>query len=673
MDDPTQIQGSQTQSGADASAPRSGPAMMAEHCFAPQGASPVTHHSSSTDKIRVFRSLFRGRDDVYPRRFESRSTGRSGYAPACANEWVRGICEKPRIRCADCPNRQFLAVTDEVVRWHLSGQDPQGHEFVMGIYPMFQDETCCFLAVDFDGANWPSDALAFAETASALGVPAALERSRSGAGAHAWFFFDEAIPAALARKLGSHLLTETMERRPEVGLQSYDRLFPNQDTLPRGGFGNLIALPLQKGPRLRGNSLFIDRALRPYQDQWAFLGSIERLSRARVESIVRPAEAKGRIVGVRAAIAEEDEADPWTAPPSRVRKEPPITVPLPSELELVLGDQIYIEKEKLVPPLGNWLVRLAAFQNPEFYRAQAMRLPTYGKPRIISCAEDFPKHLGLPRGCLDEVLQTLTSLKVKPVLRDERFTGVPLVEATAPATNAIRFRGTLYPEQEKAGQALLKHETGVLAATMAFGKTVIAAWLIAQRGVNTLILVHRKQLLEQWVDRLSSFLELPAAGLGRLGGGRSKLTGVIDVAVIQSLVRKQVVDDRVAQYGHLIVDECHHLSARSFELVARRSKAKFVLGLSATVTRKDGHHPIIFMQCGPIRYRVDAKTQAAARPFTHQVLVRPTSFRLNQAAVKDPRVEFHQLYESLRVDESRNSLICSDVLGAVSQARNRWS
>ncbi len=526
---------------------------------------------------------------------------------------------------------------------------------------MLQDEACFFLAVDFDGEKWQEDAEAFIRTCRHLDVPVALERSRSGDGGHIWFFFKNAVPATLARKLGSHILTETMEQRPDIGLGSYDRLFPNQDTLPKGGFGNLIALPLQKQARQRGNSVFLDGQFRPYVDQWAFLASVPRMSRARVEALVRDAESKGRVIGVRMAIADEDDENPWTAPPSRRRKEPPITGPLPEKLEVILGDQIYIGKDNLLPALRNRLIRLAAFQNPEFYRAQAMRLPTYDKPRIVACAEDHPKHLALPRGCLAEVMETLKALKIQPILRDERFGGNSL---------HVSFTGTLRPEQQKAAEALLQHDTGVLAATTAFGKTVLAAWLIAQRGVNTLILVHRQQLLEQWIERLSSFLNIPAKGIGRLGGGRKKLTGALDVALIQSLVRKGVVDDRVAGYGNLIVDECHHISARSFELVVRRAKAKYVTGLSATVTRKDGHHPIIFMQCGPVRYRVDAKTQAATRPFTHQVWVRPTGFRATSAADPDPRAEFHQLYEALRSDDRRNQMICADVVSAVNQGRS---
>lgn len=622
----------------------------------------LVHHESSPEaKIVLFRSFFRGRDDVYPRRFESRTSGKSGYQPACANEWATGVCEKPKVKCPACPNRRFLPVTDEVIRRHLSGQDAEGRDFVMGVYPMLQDETCFFLAADLDKTHWQEDAAAILETCRHMGLAAVLERSRSGNGGHVWLFFDEAIPAALARRLGSHILTKTMARRPDIGLDSYDRFFPNQDTLPQGGFGNLIALPLQKRPRELGNSVFIDEQFLPHPDQWAFLSTVRKIDRPTVEQLVRDAEKHGSVVGVRLVLADEEDAEPWTAPPSRRRKEPPITGPFPKSLELTLADQIYIAKDPLPPGLRNRLLRLAAFQNPEFYKAQAMRLSTYGKPRVIGCAEDHAGHFALPRGCLEDVQKLLSELHIDSVIRDERYHGEPL---------DVAFQGKLLPGQETAAQAMLAHDTGVLCATTAFGKTVVAAWLIAERRVNTLVLVHRRQLLEQWVERLSAFLGLPPKAIGRIGGGRKKPTGSLDVAVIQSLVRQGVVKDCVGDYGHVIVDECHHLSARSFEQVVRRAKARFVVGLSATVTRKDGHHPIIFMQCGRIRHRVDAKAQAIARPFRHTVLVRPTSFRPLVAADPDMRIQFQQLYRELIADDERNQLICSEVVQAVREGRS---
>ncbi len=624
-------------------------------------AAGVHARSPSEEKVALFRSLFRGREDVYPRRFVSKKTGKPGYAPVCANEWVRGICEKPRIKCGDCPHRAFLPVTDEVICWHLSGKDRAGQEFIAGVYPMFADETCYFLAMDFDKEFWRDDVLAVMETCRILQIPAALERSRSGNGGHVWLFFTDAVPATMARKLGSFILTETMERRPELGLASYDRLFPNQDTLPKGGFGNLIALPMQKGPRENGNSVFVDETLTPHPDPWAFLSSIQRLSRERVESITQDAESRGRVVGVRFALSTDDEPEPWNALPSRRHREPSISGPLLKEIEVVLGDLVYITKKGISPALQNRVLRLAAFQNPEFYRAQAMRLSTHDKPRVIACGEDHPAHLALPRGCLEEILALFAELKIKPLIHDQRVTGTPL---------DLDFTGTLRPEQETAATAMLAHDTGVLSATTAFGKTVLAAHLIAARGVNTLILVHRQQLLEQWIERLSSFLGLPAKSIGRLGGGHKKLTGGIDVALIQSLVRKGVVDDRVADYGHLIIDECHHLSAQSFELVARRAKARFVLGLSATVARKDGRHPIIFMQCGPVRHRVDAKQQADARPFTHHVIVRPTGLRSASEPDPDRRLEYQNLCAEIIRSEQRNHMIRDDVAAALREGRS---
>ena len=597
---------------------------------------------------------------MYSRRFESRTTGRSGYAPACANEWVRGVCDKPRIKCAECPNRRFLPVTDDVIRWHLSGRDPEGQPFVAGVYPLLQDETCFFLAVDFDKAGWRDDGAAFLDTCRHLNLPAALERSRSGRGAHVWFFFDEAIPAALARRLGSHVLTETMERRPDIGLDSYDRLFPSQDTMPQGGFGNLIALPLQRAARKQDNTVFLDSAFVQWADQWAFLASVRKIGRPQVEEIVEDAERRGRILGVRLPPPDDGETEPWTAPPSR-RREAAIVGDLPETLELVLGNQIYIPKQGLHPGLRNRLLRLAAFQNPEFYRAQAMRLSTYSKPRVIACAEDLPHHIGLPRGCLDDVRKTLTDLGVRTAIRDERRDGSRL---------EVKFQGELRQQQKAAADAMLRHETGVLAATTAFGKTVVAAWLIARRGVNTLVLVHRRQLLDQWIERLSTFLDVPAKSIGRIGGGRNRPTGQIDVGIIQSLVRKGVVDDRVAEYGHVIVDECHHLSAHSFEQVVRQAKARFVVGLSATVARKDGHHPIIFMQCGPVRHQVNARAQAASRPFEHFVLVQPTSFQPKRSPDPDKRVEFQRLYQELVDDQMRTRRICEDVVDSVRNGRS---
>jgi len=630
----------------------------------PEGVSltgaTVTKHSSTDEKLALFRRLFRGREDVYPRRWESLKSRRSGYQPACANEWVAGLCDKRKTRCAECPHRQFIPVTDDTIRHHLMGFDPSEplvrggpRDFTIGVYPLLPDESCWFLAADFDKATWDQDALAFVGTCRTEGVPAALERSRSGKGAHVWIFFAEPTAAALARRLGSLLLTRTMVRRPEIGLDSYDRLFPSQDTMPQGGFGNLIALPLQRKPRQHGNSLFVDESLTPYADQLAFLSSLRPMSLEVVTALVEQAQLRGEILSVRLPVTDDDRDEPWTAPPSRRKATPPLTGPFPERADVVLGSQVYVPRDALPPSLVNRLIRIAAFQNPEFYRAQAMRLPTFDKPRIISCAEDYPRHIALPRGCLDEALELLRSVGIGVDLSDERECALPV---------ELQFQGDLRPDQEEAFGALLAHETGVLAAATAFGKTVVAARLIAERGVSTLVLVHRQQLLDQWVERLVQFLDIERSSIGQVGAGKRKPLGIIDVALLQSICRKGVVDDLVAQYGHVIFDECHHLPAVSFELVARACKARYITGLSATAVRRDGHHPIIFMQCGPIRYRVNARAQAAQRPFDHHVIVRETGFRWEDPEAVEAPPTIHQLYTALAGDDVRNgssSATCS--------------
>jgi superfamily II DNA or RNA helicase len=628
----------------------------------------VTASSPADRKIGLFRRRFAGRSDVFPVRWENTRTKRSGYAPACANEWVRAVCGKPQVKCGECPNQAFIPVSDTIIARHLGGdraaRGKDGRGVVMGVYALLADETCWFLAVDFDGAAWAEDARAFMETCGAESVPAALERSRSGDGGHVWIFFAAPVPARDARRLGSWLVTRTMERRPEIGFASYDRFFPSQDTMPLGGFGNLIALPLQWEARARGNSVFVDDQLCLYADQWAYLASVPTMEPAAIPARMLAAESAGGLFGgVRLPVEDENAEEPWLSPPSRRRVEPPVSGPLPASVRVVLGDQVYVDRSALPASMTARLVRLAAFQNPEFYRAQAMRLPTFGKPRIISCAELTPLHVGLPRGCVDEVTSLLKAHGVSVELEDHRHAGSPLPPD-------VRFLGDLHAVQKEALEALGAHDFGVLAATTAFGKTVVAAALIARRQRNTLVLVHRRELMDQWVARLATFLSIDPAKIGMIGGGRRRPTGVIDVALIQSLVRKGEVSDLVGSYGHLVVDECHHLSAVSFELAARRAKAQHVLGLSATVARKDGHHPIIFMQCGPVRYRVDARAQAARRGIEHHVRLRPTEFRLPPTLSGEEQPSMPAIYAALAQDSARNEIIFDDVLSALEAKRS---
>ena len=609
---------------------------------------------STPEKIALFRSLFRGREDVYAQRWES-PDGRAGYSPRTERDWNAYNAAKPEDRKrVDKETRKNIPLTDGAIHGHLAGRQ------TLGVYPLLLDETCWFLAVDFDKGTWKEDALAYHSMCRELNVPAALERSRSGNGAHIWFFFERPVPAGVARRLGSLLLTRTMERRHQLGLDSYDRFFPNQDTMPRGGFGNLIALPLQKTSRESGFTEFLDDDLRPHADQWSYLASIQRVSQSAAEGLISDALKHGDLMGgVRmASVDDENDPDPWTLPPSRKRPVEPIKGPLPTTIEIVRSNLVFIEKKALPPEMLNRLLRIAAFQNPEFYKAQAMRLSTFDKPRVIACGEDLPRHLALPRGCLIEVLSLLHGHGIKTIVRDERFAGKP-IEA--------EFHGTLRTAQEEAVAKILRNDDGLICAPTAFGKTAVAAWLIAKRKTNVLVMVHRQQLLDQWRERLAMFLEIPMDEIGQIGGGKTKRTGNLDVAVIQSLHRDREVKDFVAEYGHVIVDECHHLSAFTFERVMRQVKAKFVVGLTATPIRKDGHHPIIYMQCGPTRYSLGARAMTDSTPFDHMVLPKLTSFRMNDNGA-DATIQ--DVFTALVADDMRNESIVRDVTHAIESGRS---
>jgi len=461
---------------------------------------------SIPEKIALFRRLFFGRPDVFARRWES-SHGKSGYSPVCENEWREGVCEKPRIKCAVCGHRNLVPLTDQVIYDHLAGKH------VVGLYPLLEDDNCRLLAMDFDEGEWKDDAAAIVATCRELSVPCALEISRSGKGAHIWIFFATPVAAASARRLGAALISRTCAGRRQLELSSYDRLFPNQDRLPSGGFGNLIALPLQKKAREHGGSVFVDGDFVPHADQWAYLASLEPIKSSTIGSIVASIVPEGDPLDV--AFQYEEGEEPWRVTPHPAAR---IPGPLPASLDVVVADRIYLKKEALPQPLLNRVIRLAAFPNPEFYRAQALRLPVWDKPRIIGCAENFPRHIALPRGCRDALAALLDSNGIAQNTKDERIGGRPI---EAP------FVGTLRPDQDAAVVVLTKHDIGVLRAPTAFGKTVVAAAIIARRKVSTLVLVHRTELLRQWKERLGQFLELEEGSIGLIGGGKSKASGIV--------------------------------------------------------------------------------------------------------------------------------------------------
>jgi len=593
------------------------------------------------DKVALFRTLFRGRADVYPLRWES-AKGTSGYSPACGNEWKPGICHKPRVKCGECSKRQLLPVTDQVIYDHLAGKQ------TIGIYPLMQDDHCHFLAVDFDKGEWCEDTKSFLQSCEELNIPASLEISRSGNGAHVWIFFSDAVYAREARMLGVALISHACSRTRQLSFASYDRLFPNQDSMPKGGFGNLIALPLQKRPREHDCSVFVDQELAPHLDQWAYLASVKRLSRQELESALLRT-CNGRHPLDVAFVAEDEGGKPWQRPDSSTT---PLSCELPSSLNVISANQIYFTKSELPQPLANRLVRLAAFQNPEFYKAQAMRMPVWNKPRIIGCAENYEQYIALPRGCMDSALVLLEQNGIKAVMHDDRILGKRI---------AAKFVGSLRKGQKKAVREMARHEVGVLCAPTAFGKTVTAAALVAKRKVSTLILVHRTDLLKQWQERLGTFLETKGENIGTIGGGKKKITGKIDIAVMQTLTRMDQVTDLLDAYGQIIVDECHHISAFSFETILRQAKAKFVLGLTATPIRRDGHQPIIHMQCGPVRY---STPKAETAPTNLEVWPRylPVPMIPEGSAIQN-------VFKALAEDDHRNRAVINDVNSAYREGR----
>ncbi|MBK5275254.1 MAG: DEAD/DEAH box helicase [Desulfuromonadales bacterium] len=610
---------------------------------------------SSTAKITLFRSLFKGREDVYPKLWVSKNGDRKGYMPACANDGNYSLCGKrkfPRVKCGDCNQQAYLPVSDEVIREHLQGKQ------TIGIYPLLPDDTCRFLAVDFDKTTWQEDVAAFRETCSSLDIPVAVERSRSGNGAHAWFFFTEPVIATVARVMGCFLITETMSRRHQLSMESYDRLFPSQDTMPRGGFGNLIALPLQLEPRKLDNSVFVDEAFVPYPDQWGYLSSLKRLSPQEVQAIADRAVRKGQVIGLKLPPDADEEHAPWERSPSGRLPEQRLKGKLPKKINAVLAQRIFVETKGIPSELLNRIKRLAAFQNPEFFKKQKMRLSTHNTPRVIACFEEMPGHVALPRGCRDALQSLLDGYGIALHLDDKRNIGTP---------TAFSFHGTLSDIQQQTVGELMRHDIGIFVAPPGSGKTVVGAWLAAARNCSTLILVHRKPLLDQWVAQLSRFLDLPPKEIGTIGSGKNKANGVLDVAMMQSLIRKDEVADLVANYGQIIVDECHHLPAFSFERVLGEVKAKYVVGLTATPYRRDGHQPIIYLQCGPTRFSLNRKQQATAEDFTRRLILRETGFNLSDT---DRGITIQEIYARLTSDRQRNHLILGDIKLALAEGRS---
>lgn len=620
---------------------------------------------SIDERIRLFQSLFKGREDVFARRWFSKTTGKSGYQPVCINEWKQGICDKKKYRCVICPNRNFAPLTTQDMYRHLEGKDEYCCD-VVGLYAIMQDNNCAFLCADFDDKNckygYKEDVLAYVGVCREWQIPYAIERSRSGNGAHVWIFFEAPLPASKARRLGNAILTEAMTHNGQMSFNSYDRFFPNQDYLPEGGFGNLVALPLQGQARRKQNSVFVDNDFLVYKDQWAFLYNLKKIQESTIDQLLRLhyQEELGKL-------SMSSENKPWVTPlPQNITQED-----FHAKVEIIKADKLYIPLKAVSARVLNHLKRIAAFKNPEFYSKQALRLSTYAIPRIISCFDITNEYLAMPRGCEDAIRSFLNDNAVTYTIIDKTNHGNKI---------SVSFQGEEREEQLEAINALLPYTNGILHATTAFGKTVTAAAIIARKKVNTLILVHSKALLKQWHDRLTEFLNIDYpqheeknkrgrrkvfSPIGCFDSSGNTLHGIIDIALIQSCLDEDGVKPFVQDYGMVIVDECHHVSSITFEQVLMSIKAHTIYGLTATPIRKDGHQPIIFMQCGPIRFSTDVKSQIAKQSFDRFLIPRFTSYN----SILEDRLSIATLYKYISEDEIRNNLIVEDICKAVNTGR----
>ena len=599
---------------------------------------------SNEEKIKIFMEVFKGRTDVYAKRWTSKKTGKSGYSPVCKNEFNKYKCDKPKVKCNECPYRELVPLTEDVILKHLQGK------ITVGIYPLLPGDLCNFLAIDFDKENYKKDVPAFWNVCDELGVPIYVEKSRSGNGAHIWIFFEESVPAKIARKMGNILLSKTMEKA-SLDLSSYDRILPNQDTMPKGGFGNLIALPFQGERSKMGNTIFVNKYFEPEKNQIEILKTIKRMKSDDVYEFIE----KYKEDDYKEPDIEQVENDDELPKKENIKE-----IKFINNVECIFDNMIYVKKLKLLPNEVTYLKRLASFTNPEFYEKQKLRLPIYKTPRIIGCFEEDDRFLKLPRGCMDGIKEICEKGNVKLIIKDEREKG---------SKTDYEFIGKLSKKQEKAKNELLEYETGILCATTGFGKTVIGAKIISELKTSCLVLVNRNSLLEQWKERLSYFLGIDKKEIGQLGASKNTLNGKLDVASFQSLSKKDNLEELVKGYGLVIVDECHHVAAFSFEQVLKAIRSKYVYGLTATSTRKDGWHKIIYMQCGAIRVRISNRELKQNNEMKHTVIVRNTGYKyIPSEEIKENRLYTESLNDMCH-NVFRNNLIIEDIKKCILDGR----
>ena len=643
--------------------------------------------SSYADKLALFRARFACRGDAWAKRWTSRNTGRSGFAPACGNEWRPGFCLKPAKGCSACRNRAWLPLSDETVRWHLLGATPSGRPFALGGYPILVGDDCRVAALQVAAAALPRGSpdlrrpdlaappLAKDEAeqrslrslreiqriASAMGAPPTITSALDGNGFVLWWFFAPPVPAGLAHSLVSACLTAARRAGAEIPFSAWDGIVPEQATLPVTGPGVPVPLPLQGEARRRGLGVPLDPAtLTPAPDPWVALSAAPVLDPPRAERIVEA--ARGRLYPV-ASVDREDCAMPSCARPEAAGRDGPRV-----RVHGILSDRLRIPLAELPPGAAAALEETAAFLSPVFEDAERTRRPVRGIPRIESHARIEDGAISLPRGCLDAARVALRRFGAELRVKDAREEGEAL---------EVSFHGELRPEQAAAAEAMMRHDCGVLEAGTAFGKTVLAAWMVAKRGRSALVVVNRVTLQRQWVARLAQFLGVRERDIGRIGGGaRRRATGRLDVAILQSLLRRPDAALRAMRHGFVIVDECHGLPAATFERVADRLRARFFLGLSATPVRRDGRHPVVAQQCGPVRHRVPALDLAREAPFRHVAIVRPTAYapseelRAAAAARGERSPPWSAMCTELCADEARNALLLADAAAAVAEGRS---
>ncbi|MEE1087235.1 MAG: DEAD/DEAH box helicase family protein [Schaedlerella sp.] len=603
-----------------------------------------------SELVALYRELFYGRQDVFAIRWDNEKAGTHGYAPKCKNEWDRNICGKSmRIKgaCKKCAYKENQEITNQFIQQHFTGTGRNA--LVMGVYPLLEDETCRFLAIDFDKKNWQEEILIAKSIYEEYGIKSYIERSRSGNGGHLWIFFNEPIEARLARKLGTKILETAINRTGSSKFDSFDRLFPNQDYMPKGGYGNLIALPLQRQAVENGNSVFVDDTFKMYSSQTAVLQSIVRYSRSEILHVLKlfPDVVLQEVNNKE--LAEEDRTLPWEK-----KKEEKVPTNLPKSIDVVLYDKIYVSKNKLHPFLKKKFIGLTVFHNPEYYLARNLRKSVQDIPMWIQCFDEDSEFLMLPIGLEETFVEICGSYHVKVNVIDKRYQG---------KTIDVNFYGDLREKQVIAVEELLAVSNGILHANTAFGKTVAAIALIAERKVNTLIIVDRISLLEQWRERLAVFLSIPKNEIGVIGGGKKKPTGNIDVAVSQSLYRDNKVSDFIKGYGQIICDECHHVSAVGFEQIMKNSPAKYKYGLTATLKRKDGKERIVLMQLGPVRYKDLSKVTSE---LGHKVLVQETGISMDASKAE---YTTNEIYDYLYINPIRNTQILMDVRNCLDEKR----